>query len=69
MLYVNGLSLGNVLPWGFEDEASGYVTSRVNESMDQPKANQRADLLYLLQEFSRVAEVRVCGRCGIRGFG
>lgn len=37
--------------------------------MDQPKANQRADLLYLLQEFSRVAEVRVCGRSGIRGFG
>ena len=35
--------------------------------MDQPEANQRADLLYLLQEFSRVAEVRVCGRCGIRG--
>ena len=27
------------------------MTSRVNESMDQPKANQRADLLYLLKSF------------------
>lgn len=40
------------------------MTSRVDESMDQPKVDPRADLLHLLQKLSRVAEVRDC-RAGV----
>ena len=40
------------------------MTSRVDESMDQPKVDPRADLFYLLQKLSRVAEVRGC-RAGV----
>ena len=33
------------------------MTDRVNEPMDQPKVDPRANLFYLLQTLSRVAEV------------
>jgi len=34
------------------------MNDRVNEPMDQPNVGSRADLFYLLQTLSRVAEAR-----------
>jgi hypothetical protein len=47
-------------PWAFKKEVPDTMTNRVNEPMDQQKVEPRADLFYLLQKLSRVAEVRNC---------
>lgn len=48
------MGYGRLFPGNSEEP--GYMNDRVNEPMDQPRIDQRANLLYFLQRLSRVAE-------------